>query len=254
MKPLILITNDDGYYSSGINALIQVGLCFGEVVVVAPDESRSGMSHAITIKEPLRINLIKTEKNLTIYSTNGTPVDCVKLAINQILKRKPDLLLSGINHGSNASVSILYSGTMGAVMEGCINGITSIGFSITDYNKNPDFEASIFYAKKIIDKVIEKSITNGSCLNVNIPVGTLEEIKGIKICRQTKGLWKEEFDKRTDPHKSDYYWLTGFFENHEPNDNNTDEWALNNKYISIVPAKIDLTDYNEIENLKKWNL
>ncbi|OFX26278.1 MAG: 5'/3'-nucleotidase SurE [Bacteroidetes bacterium GWA2_31_9] len=249
-KPLILVTNDDGFDAKGIESLIEVSREFGEIVVIAPDVSRSGMSHAITIKEPLRITNISENDNLTIYSTNGTPVDCVKLAINQILPKLPDLILSGINHGSNASISVIYSGTMGAVMEGCIYGIPSIGFSILDYSKNADFTASKIYARHIIRNVLKNGINKGTCLNVNIPKGLPHELKGIKVCRQTKGMWKEEFDKRTDPHKCDYFWLTGYFENLEPENDDTDEWALANKYVSIVPTIIDFTDYVAVKSLK----
>lgn len=251
-KPLILVTNDDGFDAKGIESLIEVSREFGEIVVIAPDVSRSGMSHALTIKEPLRITKISENDNLTVYSTNGTPVDCVKLALNQILPKYPDLILSGINHGSNASISVIYSGTMGAVTEGCIYGISSIGFSILDYSKNADFTASKIYARHIIKNVLKNGLKSGTCLNVNIPKGLPHELKGIKVCRQTKGMWKEEFDKRKDPHGCEYYWLTGHFVNLEENIEDTDEWALSNKYVSIVPTIVDFTDYNSIKNFKNW--
>jgi 5'-nucleotidase len=249
-RPTIFVTNDDGISAPGIQALIEAAQTFGNVLVIAPDGSRSGMSHAITIKDPLRIYKICDEPGLIKYVSNGTPVDCIKLGLNQIFKTKPDLILSGINHGSNASVSILYSGTMGAVVEGCIYNIDSIGFSITNHEKNADFTASKIYAHKIIDYVLKNGLTKGTCLNVNIPIGKPDEIKGIKICRQNKGFWKEEFDKRSDPNNQDYYWLTGSFENTEPESTDTDEFALKNKYVSVVPALIDMTAYCEIANLK----
>ena len=249
-KPLILVTNDDGFDAKGIESLIEVSREFGEIVVIAPDISRSGMSHAITIKEPLRISRISENDNLTIYSTNGSPVDCIKLAINQVLPKLPDLILSGINHGSNSSISVIYSGTMGAVMEGCIYGIPSIGFSILDYDKNADFTASKIYARYIIRNVLNSGLNKGTCLNVNIPKGLSHELKGIKVCSQAKGMWKAAFDKRTDPHHCEYYWLTGSFINLEPENDATDEWALSNKYVSIVPTIVDFTDYNSVNLLK----
>lgn len=249
-----MVSNDDGYDSNGIEAMIEVVRPYGEIVVVAPVEGRSGMSHAITIKNPLRLNKLKQEDNVTVYSCSGTPVDSVKLALNQVVKRCPDLIVSGINHGSNASISIIYSGTMGATIEGCINGIPAIGFSVLDHSRNADFTLAKKYAKTIIENVFEKGLPDGVCLNVNFPVVSHEEFKGIKICKQTRGIWKEEFDKRVDPQKQDYYWLTGYFKNLEPDDQTTDEWALKNNYASVVPIKIDFTSYPMMDELKKWNL
>lgn len=251
-EKLILITNDDGIEARGLKSLIEVVREFGKVVVVAPEESQSGMSHAITMKFPLRIRTVKNEEGLEIYSCNGTPVDCVKLAVHQLLGRKPDMLVSGINHGSNASVSIVYSGTMAAAIEGSINKIPSIGFSLLDYSADADFETSGIYVRRIIEKVFMNGIEKGICLNVNIPVGKEDELKGIKVCRQTDGYWQEEFDKRIDPDKREYYWLTGYFTNSEPLADDTDEWALKNKFVSVVPIRIDFTSYSRIEELKKW--
>ena len=241
-QPVILVTNDDGVNAKGIKALVEVAKQFGRVVVVAPDEGNSGMSHAITIKHPLRIHQHSWGDDVEVYSVNGTPVDCVKLAINQIFKHKPDLLLSGVNHGSNSSVSVFYSGTMAAAIEGCLYGIPSIGFSLLDYMPDANFSGAIMYAPKIIESVLSKGIRNGVCLNVNIPAIPKNEIKGIKVCRQNMGTWREEFDKRTDPRGSDYFWLTGYFHNEEPESTDTDEYALSNGYVSIVPVSIDLTD------------
>ncbi len=251
-EKLILITNDDGIEARGLKSLIEVVREFGKVVVVAPEESQSGMSHAITMKFPLRIRKVKNEEGLEIYSCNGTPVDCVKLAVHQLLGRKPDMLVSGINHGSNASVSIVYSGTMAAAIEGSINKIPSIGFSLLDYSADADFETSRIYVRRIMEKVFMNGIEKGICLNVNIPVGKEDELKGIKVCRQTDGYWQEEFDKRIDPGKREYYWLTGNFTNSEPLADDTDEWALKNKFVSVVPIRIDFTSYSRIEELKKW--
>jgi 5'-nucleotidase len=249
-KPLILVTNDDGIHAPGLKALIEVAREIGEVVVVAPDEGRSGMSHAITIKYPLRLNKISQEEDIVIYSCSGHPADCVKLAVNQVLERKPDLLVSGINHGSNSSISVVYSGTMAAAVEGGLHGIPSIGFSITDFSSRPDFSACKFYGRKIIKKTLDEGLPAGVCLNVNFPKLPGEDIRGIKICRQARGLWIEEFDKRTDPHRREYFWLTGYFDNYEPDDEETDEWALKNNYISVVPVRVDFSDLKAMDELK----
>ncbi|MDY0197442.1 MAG: 5'/3'-nucleotidase SurE [Tenuifilaceae bacterium] len=241
-KPVILVTNDDGINAKGIKALAEMAKQFGRVVVVAPDEGNSGMSHAITIKHPLRLKKHNWGDDIEAYSVNGTPVDCVKLAINQVFKHKPDMLLSGINHGSNSSVSVFYSGTMAAAIEGCLYDIPSIGFSLLDYMSDADFSGAIKFGKQIIQNVLDNGIRNGVCLNVNVPAIPKDEIKGIKICRQNMGTWREEFDKRTDPRGTDYFWLTGYFQNDEPQAIDTDEYALSNGYVSIVPVSIDLTD------------
>lgn len=250
---LILITNDDGIKAKGLKSLVNVVKPFGKIVVVSPSEAHSGMSHAITVKVPLRVKKIKEEDNLTIYVCNGTPVDCVKLAFNQILPRKPDLLVAGINHGSNAAASIFYSGTMAAALEGCINEIPSIGISLVSHNPDADLSATEFYSKRIIEKVIENGLPESICLNVNVPKIPLEKIAGIKVCRQTKGYWQEEFEKRTDPQGNKYFWLTGKFHNSEPEAPDTDEWALKNNYVSIVPIQVDLTSYDTMKIIKSWN-
>jgi 5'-nucleotidase len=250
---LILITNDDGIKSKGLKSLVNVVKPLGRIFVVSPTEAHSGMSHAITVKVPLRVKKIKEDSNITIYGCNGTPVDCVKLAFNQILPRKPDLLLAGINHGSNAAASIFYSGTMAAALEGCINEIPSVGISLVSHNPDADLTATEFYSKKIIWKLLENGLSKSICLNVNIPNIPLEKIKGIKVCRQTKGYWQEEFEQRTDPQGKNYYWLTGKFHNSEPEAQDTDEWALRNNYVSIVPVKVDLTNFGTIRIIKKWN-
>jgi 5'-nucleotidase len=251
-EKLILVTNDDGVEAKGLKSLIEMVREFGKVIVVAPEESQSGMSHAITTKFPIRVRTVKKEEGLEIYSCSGTPVDCVKLALHQLLGRKPDMLVSGINHGSNASVSVVYSGTMAAAIEGGINKITSIGFSLLDYSADADFETAGIYVRRIIEKVFMNGIAEGICLNVNIPVGKENELKGIKVCRQTDGYWQEEFEKRIDPGKREYYWLTGYFSNSEPLADDTDEWALQNKFVSVVPIRIDFTSYSRIKELKKW--
>jgi 5'-nucleotidase len=248
-RPLILITNDDGVYAKGLAELIEVLRLFGNIMVVAPDSPRSGMSHAITVDSPLRINKHQDEEGLLIYSCTGTPVDCVKLACNQLLEQLPDFVIAGINHGANTSVSVLYSGTMGAALEGCIHGIPSIGFSLGDYSPEADFSKSKIVVARIFQIIAERGLPEGVCLNVNIPKG---EIKGINFCRQTRGKWVEEFERRTDPHEREYYWLKGYFNNAEADANDTDDFALLNGYVSVVPVSTDLTAYSAFQDLQKW--
>ncbi|MFY8065831.1 MAG: 5'/3'-nucleotidase SurE [Flavobacterium sp.] len=252
-KPTILITNDDGINAPGIRALISVMAEIGEVIVVAPDSPQSAMGHAITINSTLYLNKISAKNAaITEYSCSGTPVDCVKLAVNEILKKKPDLCVSGVNHGSNSSINVIYSGTMSAAVEAGIEGIPAIGFSLLDYDWNADFEQIKPYIKKIALEVLEKKLSEGTVLNVNFPKLKFEEIKGIKICRQAKAIWMEKFDKRQTPYGKDYYWLTGEFVNQDKGED-TDEWALSNGYISIVPVQFDLTAHHAIQQLNSWN-
>ncbi len=252
-EKLILVSNDDGIDAKGLKTLIEVASRFGTVLVVAPADAQSGMSHAITIKTPLRAKKLKKTDTLEVYSCQGTPVDCVKLAINQLLEgRQPDLLVSGINHGSNSSSSVIYSGTMSVAMEGCVNQIPSVGFSLLSYDPEADFTAAGMIAEKVIKNTLENGLPEGICLNVNIPYLPFNEIKGIKICRQAKGLWKEEFVKRVDPHQGVYYWLTGYYLNLEEDSDDTDEYALAGNYASIVPINIDLTAYSAISKLNEW--
>ena len=253
-KKLILVTNDDGVSAKGIKCLIDVAREFGEVAVVAPSEAMSGMSHAITIKTPLRTKKLVEEEGYVVYSCTGTPVDCVKLAFNQLLDRRPDLVLSGINHGSNASASVVYSGTMAAAMEGCVNFVPSIGFSLSNYDADADFSEAKIIVRKVIDRVIKEGLDDGICLNVNVPEMNGKAIKGIKVVRQSKGFWKEEFDRRVDPSKGEYFWLTGYFHNAEPDSEDTDEFVLKDNYASVVPVSVDLTAHNYIDKIKNWNL
>lgn len=251
-RPVILVTNDDGVSAPGIRALIEVMSEIGDVVVVAPDKPQSAMGHAITINSTLYLNKIsKDTDTITEYSCSGTPVDCVKLAVNEILKRKPDLCVSGINHGSNSSINVIYSGTMSAAVEAGIEGIPAIGFSLLDYDWNADFEAIKSFVKKISMEVLENGLPEGVILNVNFPKLKEKDIKGIKICRQAKALWVEKFDKRKTPQGKDYYWLAGEFVNEDKGED-TDEWALDNGYISVVPVQFDLTAYHSIKLLNNW--
>jgi 5'-nucleotidase len=248
---LILITNDDGLYASGLKTLSEVMEELGKVVLVSTIESMSGMSQALTVKTPLRVKLLEENEKRRVYTCNGTPTDSIKLAVNQLLERKPDWVVSGINHGANASVSVLYSGTMAAAIEGCLYGINSVGFSLNDFSNKADFSACRKYIRIVMEKLAAETLPSGVCLNVNIPSLPENEIKGIKICRQAKGNWKEEFEKRKDPMGKNYYWLTGMFQNHEPDAVDTDEWALSNGFVSVVPVTVDMTAHWYMDKLKE---
>ena len=250
-KPIILVTNDDGYRSKGINALIETAKAYGDVIVVAPNNSKSGQSHAITVKEFLRLNLVSEQEGVTMYRSSGTPVDCVKLA-HQQLKIKPDILLSGINHGTNSSVSVHYSGTMGAVKEGCLYGTPSVGFSLDDFSADADFANTVEVIKRVVPKVLKNKLPKWTCLNVNVP--NVEKLEGIKVCRQAHGVWKEDFDKRVDPHGQNYYWLTGAYELIDTISEDTDEWALRRGYASIVPTTVDTTSYHVLDEINEWKI
>ena len=252
-RPLILVTNDDGINAPGIRTLISVIKDIGDVIVVAPDSPQSGMGHAITINSTLHSSRI-TPKNSEIieYSCSGTPADCVKLAINELMPRKPDLCVSGINHGSNSSINVIYSGTMSAAIEAGIEGVPAIGFSLLDYSWNADFSHSKDFIRKITLNALNNGIPKGVVLNVNIPAVKKSDIKGVKICRQAKAYWVEEFDKRKNPLGQEYYWLTGKFVNKDQGED-TDEWALKNNYISIVPIEFDLTAHHAIQGLNEWD-
>ena len=251
-KPLILITNDDGITAPGILALIEVMETIGDVVVVAPDSPQSGMGHAITLNNVLHLDKVSKPGDKTLqYSCSGTPADCVKIAINEVLDRRPDLCVSGINHGSNSSINVIYSGTMSAAIEAGIEGIPAIGFSLLNYSWDADFEASKKYIKQIAESAIKNKIAEGIILNVNIPDLKKKELKGIKVCRQAKANWKEKFDKRQTPQGRDYYWLTGEFVNYDKG-TDTDEYALENGYISVVPVQYDLTAHHYMQELNTW--
>ena len=247
----ILLTNDDGYRAPGLAALIEIMKPYGHVTAVAPEEMQSGMSSALTTKIPVRLREIVSEKGLDVYACSGTPVDCVKLAMSCILPEKPDLLVSGINHGVNSSSAVIYSGTLGAAIEGTLYGIPSIGYSLADYAQKADFDGCKIYGAKIIDKVLKHPFAPHVFLNVNFPALHVAEIKGVRLARQHRGSWMKEFEKRTDPHGFDYYWLTGEFVNHEPAAFDADENLLRAGYISIVPHQLDMTEYNELQRLQK---
>ncbi|MDY9920065.1 5'-nucleotidase /3'-nucleotidase /exopolyphosphatase [Porphyromonadaceae bacterium KH3R12] len=250
-KPLILVTNDDGYQAKGIASLTEAVRDLGEVIVFAPDSHRSGMSSAISTSQPLRVRLHREEENLTVYTCNGTPVDCVKLALNEFVDRKPDLLVSGINHGSNAGISVIYSGTMGAAIEGCVFDVPSIGFSLCDFTPDADFSFTKEITRKLASIVIDEGLPRGICLNVNVPAG---EVKGIRITTQTHGKWVNEYHRSKDGSGRDVFWMTGNFENWEEENDNSDEWALANGYAAVVPVKIDMTAYDFLPQLKEWSI
>lgn len=249
-KPTILVVNDDGITAPGIKVLIDVMKELGRVVVVAPDSPQSGMGHAITIGKPLRFDKVDIYEGVEMYRCSGTPVDCVKLAVNSVFKgEKPDLCVSGINHGLNNSINVLYSGTMSAAVEGAIESIPSIGFSLDDFTLQADFTHCKKYVKEIAMQVLEHGLPPATLLNVNFPNGAV--IKGIKICRQANAKWAEEFDERLDPHKRPYYWLTGVFQNYDAGED-TDNWALDNHYVSVVPVQFDMTAHHAIPVLNSW--
>lgn len=247
---LILVTNDDGYASKGLAAAIEVARGFGRVVAVAPETTQSGMSQAITMYSPLYLRKVREEEGLEVYAFSGTPVDCVKMAFDYLLREeRVGLVISGINHGSNSAVNVLYSGTMGAAIEGSFYGCPAIGLSLTDHDLDADFDAAIRYGRRIVERLLASGVELPCCLNVNVPVGRPEALRGIRLCRQNRGYWREEFFRREDPHGREYFWLTGEFVNAEPEAEDTDEWALAHGYVSVVPVQVDLTDYGKFGRL-----
>lgn len=252
----ILLTNDDGINAKGLWALVTMLRPYGKITVVAPMHPQSGMSSAITINLPLRLIKHANDEGVVSYCCTGTPVDCVKIAMSQLFtNRLPDLLVSGINHGANTSAALIYSGTLGAAAEGALYGIPSMGFSLaTPHNPDADFWGSIYFGRAIMEQYLRHPLSPEAYLNINIPDLPFEEIKGIRWCRQGKGAWIKEFDKRIDPHGYPYYWLTGTYRNDEPDAQDTDQNLVNNGYVSIVPHKIDTTHYTELERLSQlWH-
>ena len=250
-EKIILITNDDGITSPGIKNLVEAVKGLGKIIVVAPDKPQSGMGHAITIGSPLRMNKVDLFNGIEAWQTSGTPVDCVKLAVDKILHRKPDICLSGINHGANHSINVIYSGTMSAAMEASIEGIPSIGFSLLDYRYEADMEPSRKIVHIIVSKIMaQKKIDKHLLLNVNIPSIPYKEIKGIKICKQAYAKYDEAFDERVDPQGKKYFWLTGEFKNFDKG-RDTDVWALQHNSVSVVPVQFDLTNYTLKKHLEK---
>ncbi|MBP3432807.1 MAG: 5'/3'-nucleotidase SurE [Alistipes sp.] len=249
---IIFLTNDDSYLSKGFRAAVNLAREFGRVIAIAPDRVQSGMSQAITINTPLFLRQVEVSDDVEIYAFSGTPVDCAKIAFDHFFKdKRVDLVLSGINHGSNAAVNVMYSGTMGAAIEGSFYGVPSIGLSLDDHDADADFEGAVKYGREIIASVMEAAdrLPRPLCLNVNVPRCAAEEIQGIRLARQTRGFWREDFYARQDPHGRDYFWLTGAFQNAEPDAEDTDEWALAHRYVSVVPVQVDMTDYRMLKSL-----
>ena len=254
-KPLILVSNDDGIAAKGIRILVDIMKKIGDVIVVAPDGPQSGMGHAVTVGNTLRLNEVDIFKNASAYECSGTPADCVKIAKHFVLKdRLPDLVVSGINHGSNTSISVLYSGTMSAAIEASLEGMPAIGFSLCDYAEDADFTHVLSYIENIARQTLEKGMPKGVALNVNFPPKQNEPIKGIKVCRQANAKWEEEFDQRIDPHGRRYFWMAGNFVNYDKGEDN-DEWAIANNYVSIVPCMYDLTAHHAIRSINEdWDI
>ena len=250
-KPLILLSNDDGYQAKGINELIKALRDEAELVVVAPDGPRSGASCTITSDVPVHDEKVREEEGLLVYKCSGTPVDCTKLALPAILQRTPDMIIGGINHGDNSSVNVHYSGTMGIVVEGCLKGIPSIGLSLCNHAADADFSFTLPYVQNTVKSTLKNGIPKGTCLNVNFP--DTKDIKGIRVCRQTDGDWINEFAECNHPRNTGYFWLTGSYKNNEPSVEETDHWALDNGYVAITPTQVDVTAYGLKEVMKSWN-
>ncbi len=249
MPPLILITNDDGFYAKGIQVLASVARQFGDVVVVAPEHNASGLSHSFTSSRPLRVRQISKDDNVEVYACDGTPVDCTKIALEHFCPRRPNLILSGINHGSNASVNVIYSGTMGAVIEGTTNGFDAIGFSLLSQYHDADFSACIPYIHDIIADVLANGLPADVSLNVNIPYLSADKIKGVKVCQEAKGMWVDSFEKRIDPYGRPYYWMTGKFVCEDENPE-CDIRLLEQGYVTVVPTTPHYTSYGVIDSLQ----
>ena len=249
---LVFLTNDDGWNAPGFEVSMRIARRFGHVIAIAPETTQSGMSQAITMYNPLYLRRLPAPEGVELYALNGTPVDCVKIAFDHLLRdRRVDLVLSGINHGSNAAVNVLYSGTMGAAIEGSFYDCPAIGLSLCDHSREADFTGAERFCTQIVEAVVNGGVKAPLCLNVNVPAIPADEIRGVRVCRQSRGFWREEFYRREDPHGREYYWLTGAFANAEPDAEDTDEWALAHGYVSVVPIQVDMTDYRRLNELKE---
>ena len=253
-KPLILISNDDGYHSKGLRSLIEMLSGMAYLLICAPESARSGYSCAFSAASPLRLKLRRKGEDYEMWSCSGTPVDCVKMALENLCGgRRPDMVIGGINHGDNASVNSHYSGTMGVTREGCMKYIPSVAFSICDHSPEADFTPLADYVKSITRHVLQEGLPKGVCLNVNFPV-VPDGFKGVKVCRMAFGSWGNETVKCTHPYGYDYYWMTGGYTNDEPDADDTDNWALSHGYVAITPTTIDVTAHEMIGHIKDWNL
>lgn len=251
-RPLLLISNDDGYDAKGIRVLVEMLSDMGDIIVCAPESARSGYSCAFSATEPLRICLREKHESLEIWSCNGTPVDCVKMALAEIVPRKPDMVIGGINHGDNASVNVHYSGTMGVTLEGCMKYISSVAFSLCDHRADADFCPLRPLVRQITERILREPLPQGVCLNVNFPL--VDHYQGVRVCRMAKGTWGGEVEKRHHPRGYDYWWMVGYYTNDEPEAEDTDNWALTHGYVAITPTQIDVTAYDAINLVKSWNL
>ena len=245
-----MVSNDDGVIAKGISELVKFLRPLAEIVVMAPDTARSGAACALPVKEPIHYQLVRKDVGLTVYRCSGTPVDCIKLAFHTVLERKPDLVVAGINHGDNSSVNVHYSGTMGAVIEGCLKGVPAIGFSLCSHEPNADFEATGPFIRQIVQRVLEKGLPPLTCLNVNFP--DAKELQGIRICEQTRGEWVNEWENFAHRGDAHYYWLTGAFENKDEANEQNDHWALDHGYVAVTPVTVDATAYGLLEVMKTW--
>lgn len=251
-RPLLLISNDDGYDAKGIRVLVEMLSDMGDIIVCAPESARSGYSCAFSATEPLRLCLREQHESLEIWSCNGTPVDCVKMALAEIVPRKPDMVIGGINHGDNASVNVHYSGTMGVTLEGCMKYISSVAFSLCDHRADADFSPLRPLVREITKRILREPLPQGVCLNVNFPL--VDHYQGVRVCRMAKGTWGGEVEKRHHPRGYDYWWMVGYYTNDEPDAEDTDNWALTHGYVAITPTQIDVTAYEAINLVKSWNL
>lgn len=238
-RPLIMITNDDSFEAAGLRALADAAMPLGDVIIVAPARPQSGQSSALTVDGPLRIRRHADYGDAQVFSVSGTPVDCVKLGLHAVMPRRPDFLFSGINHGSNSGNAVTYSGTMGAVIEACTNGITAVGFSLLHHSPSADFSLSAPQVARLAADVVAHGLPKFTALNINIPAHIVP--KGVRTCRAARGHWSEEFERFIDPHQNPFYWLTGRFCNEEPEATDTDEYWLSQGYTSIVPVCPDVT-------------
>ena len=249
-KPLILISNDDGVISKGISALIRFLRPLGDIVVMAPDSPRSGVGCAVSINEPVQYQQVRKDVGLSVYKCSGTPVDCIKLAFYTVLDRQPDIIIGGINHGDNSSVNVHYSGTMGAVIEGAIRGIPSVAFSLCDHDADADFDPAGPYIRDIVEKVLQRGLPANTCLNVNFPKA--KELKGVRICEQAKGIWVNEWESFAHRGDSKFFWMAGEFQQTDPENENSDRWALENGYVAITPTMVDMTARELMSDLQSW--
>ena len=255
-RPLLLISNDDGYQAKGIRQLVEMLSDYGDILVCAPDSARSGSSCCFSVTTPLTLTLEEKRPGVEIWSCNGTPTDCVKMALAELCPRKPDMVIGGINHGDNASVNTHYSGTMGVTLEGCMKYIPSVAFSLCDHRADADFEPLRLYIREITRRVLQDGLPLGVCLNVNFPLlgDPRTSYKGVRVCRMAKGTWSSEVTKCRHPRGYDYWWMVGHYRNDEPEAEDTDNWALNHGFVAITPTQIDVTAYSAMDLIKDWNL